>query len=151
MSAEKKIEVENAKKIDPKDLEINDLKWEIEDLIRQNSLMIHQYVDMENRYNDERQARRDASHAKRMLEEEVKKLTTQVQAAKELRAVEKRKRHGSIPKFVIVAAVALVVLMASFMLQKLCAIGPSVGYGIQCGMAMVIAWCYAIIWDRSRK
>ena len=75
MSAEKKIEVENAKKIDPKDLEINDLKWEIEDLIRQNSLMIHQYVDMENRYNDERQARRDASHAKRMLEEEVKKLT----------------------------------------------------------------------------
>ena len=151
MSAEKKIEVENAKKIDPKDLEINDLKWEIEDLIRQNSLMIHQYVDMENRYNDERQARRDASHAKRMLEEEVKKLTTQVQAAKELRAVEQSKRHASIPKFVIVAALALVVLMASFTLQKLSIIGPSVGFGIQCGMAMVIAWCYAIIWDRSRK
>ena len=79
------------------------------------------------------------------------RLCTQLEAAQGLRTVEKSKRHGSVPKFVIVAAVALVILMTSFALQKLSAIGPSVGYGIQCGAAMVIAWCYAIIWDRSRK
>ena len=127
------------------------LELEIGDLEKQAEMFRKEFIRMEDRYNEERKQRVDAQRAKVDLEEEVLHRSIQLQAAEELRAVEKRKRHGSIPKFVIVAAIALVVLMASFMLQKLCAIGPSVGYGIQCGMAMVIAWCYAIIWDRSRK
>lgn len=127
------------------------LELENGDLQKQIELLVAENVRVEDLYAEERKVRRDASHAKFLLEGEVKKLATQLQAAKELRAVERSNRHGSIPKFVIVAAIALVVMMASFMLQKLCAIGPSVGYGIQCGMSMVIAWCYAIIWDRSRK
>lgn len=121
------------------------------DLQKQIELMMAENLRVEDLYTEERKARREASHAKFLLEGEVKTLATQLTAAKELRALETRKRHFSIPKFVIVSAVALVVLMASFTLQKLCIIGPSVGFGIQCSMAMVIAWCYAIIWDRSRK
>ena len=127
------------------------LELEIGDLEKQAEMFRKEFIRMEDRYNEERKRRVEAQRVKVDLEEEVLHRSIQLQVSEELRAVEKRKRHGSIPKFVIVAAVALVVLMASFMLQKLCAIGPSVGYGIQCGMAMVIAWCYAIIWDRSRK
>lgn len=127
------------------------LELEIGDLEKQAEMFRKEFIRMEDRYNEERKQRVEAQRVKVDLEEEVLNLSIRLQVAEEMRAVEKRKRHGSIPKFVIVAAIALVVLMASFMLQKLCAIGPSVGYGIQCGMAMVIAWCYAIIWDRSRK
>lgn len=127
------------------------LELEIGDLEKQTEMFQKEFIRMEDRYNEERKQRVEAQRVKVGLEEEVLHRSIQLQVAEEMRAAEKRKRHGSIPKFVIVAAIALVVLMASFMLQKLCAIGPSVGYGIQCGMAMVIAWCYAIIWDRSRK
>ena len=127
------------------------LELEIGDLEKQTEMFRKEFIRMEDLYNKERKQRVDAQRAKVDLEEEVLHRSIQLQVAEEMRAAEKRKRHRSIPKFVIVAAIALVVLMASFMLQKLCAIGPSVGYGIQCGMAMVIAWCYAIIWDRSRK
>ena len=85
------------------------------------------------------------------LQEELNKRQGQLNYEREQRDRGQKKRHGSIPKFVIVSAVALMVLMASFMLQKLCIIGPSVGYGIQCSMSMVIAWSYAIIWDRARN
>ena len=128
-----------------------ELLFEVEDLCKQNQLLVEQYASMEDRYNEERSMRVEAKKAAIELEEKVIHLTAQLEASRELRKVEQSKRHGSIPKFVIVAAIALVVLMGSFLLQKLSAIGPSVGYGIQCGMAMVIAWCYAIIFDRSKK
>ena len=117
--------------------------------------LVSSNVQMEDRYNAEHKARMrerdEASKKQAVLEERINYLTTSVEACREQRAVEKSKRHGSIPKFVIVAAVSMVVMMTAFMLQKLSAIGPSVGFGIQTGTAMVIAWCYAIIWDRSRK
>ena len=125
--------------------------FEVEDLCRQNKLLVEQIAKTEDHYNEEHKMRVEAKKAAIELEEKVIHLTAQLEASKELRKVEQSKRNGSIPKFVIVAAIALVVLMGSFLLQKLSAIGPSVGYGIQCGMAMVIAWCYAIIFDRSKK
>ena len=127
------------------------LSTEVDDICKQNQLLVEQITKMEDRYNEEHKMRVEAKKAAIELEEKVVRLTAQLEASKELRKVEQGKRHGSIPKFVIVAAVALVVLMASFALQKVCAIGPSVGFGIQCGASMVISWCYAIIFDRSRK
>ena len=128
-----------------------ELELEVGDLHEQMKRFISENVKLDDRYNEERERRREAQRLSADLEEELQYLSTQLQVANELIAVEKSKRHGSVPKFVIVAAIALVALMASFTLQKLCIIGPSVSFGIQCSMAMVIAWCYAIIWDRSRK
>ena len=121
------------------------------DLQKQNELLVKESIEAENNYGDERKRRVKAEKVVIDMQNEIKRLAVQIEAAKTMRAVEKRKRHGSIPKFIIVSAISLVVLLASFMLQKLSAIGPSVGYTIQCGMSMIIAWCYAIIWDRSRK
>ena len=151
MSNKKTNETETIVELDPKDQEIADLKWEIEDLQKQNQLLIEQNLKAEEKYNKEHELRREVQSINEDLKSRIQYLLNRLEAAQGLRAVEQSKRHGSIPKFVIVAAIALVVLMVSFMLQKLSAIGPSVGYGIQCGMSMVISWCYAIIYDRSRK
>lgn len=151
MSSKKVNEAETTVKLDPKEREIVDLKWEIDDLQKQCELFREQVIKAEEKYIKECDRRREEQRTNAGLKDDVNFLSTQLEASRMLRTVEKRKRHGSIPKFVIVAAIALVVLMGSFLLQKLSAIGPSVGYGVQCGMSMVIAWCYAIIWDRSRK
>jgi FtsZ-binding cell division protein ZapB len=154
-----------AEKVKKNEVKIADLHKEIEelkaknkalhddclDLQKQNDLLVKKSIDSEDRYNEERKLRVDARNAEIAMEERATHLATKIQAEKEKRVLEQAKRHASITKFVIVAAVALVVLLASFMLQKITAIGPSVGYTIQCGMSMIIAWCYALIWDRSRK
>lgn len=127
------------------------LRTEAEEFRAQAVLFKDQAIASEDKYSKERDYRREVQRENEELKDRVLRLSSQLEADKALRDVEQRKRHGSIPKFVIVAAVALLVLMTSFSLQKLSLIGPAVGFGIQCGSAMVIAWCYAIIWDRSRK
>ena len=127
------------------------LSTEVEELKAQALLFKDQAIASEDKYSKERDHRRAVQRENEELKDRVFRLSAQLEAAKSMRDAEQRKRHGSIPKFIIVAAVALLVLMTSFSLQKLSLIGPAVGYGIQCGAAMVIAWCYAIIFDRSRK
>jgi hypothetical protein len=146
MSTKKTNNADTAVKLGPLDLE-----RENDELLKQMELLTQQVIKAEDRYIEEREKRREVQSINAGLKDKVQYLSTQLEAAQGIRAVEKSKRHGSIPKFVIVAAIALVVLMASFLLQKLSAIGPSVGYGIQCTMSMVISWCYAIIYDRSRN
>ena len=121
------------------------------DLQEQSNRFMKQAVEALEKCDKEHEYRREVQRENEELKDRVFRLSAQLDATKALRDTERRKRHGSIPKFVIVAAVALLVLMTSFSLQKLSLIGPAVGFGIQCGSAMVIAWCYAIIWDRSRK
>lgn len=127
------------------------LELDNQDLRESLERMERAVVHMEDRYNDERKQRVEIQREKVALEDRTRYLSDRLSKGQEQRVAERNTRHGSIPKFVIVAAIALVVLLASFMLQKLSEIGPSVGYTIQCAMSMVIAWCYAIIWDRSRK
>ena len=127
------------------------LDMDNQDLRVQCDLFKDQVIRAEEQYQKERDHRREVQRENEELKDRVFRLSAQLEATKSMRDAEQRKRHGSIPKFVIVAAVALLVLMASFSLQKLSLIGPAVGFGIQCGSAMVIAWCYAIIFDRSRK
>lgn len=127
------------------------LEMDNQDLLESLERMERAVVQMEDRYNDERKQRVEIQREKVSLEDKARYLSDRLSEAQGQRVAERNTRHGSIPKFVVVAAVALVVLLASFMLQKLSAIGPAVGYTIQCAMSMVIAWCYAIIWDRSRK
>lgn len=122
-----------------------------EDLQKQCELFRQQVIRADEQYQKERDHRREVQSDNEGLKLRVLQLTTRLEAAQGLRSVEKSKRHSSIPKFVIVAAAALVALIVTMELQKLNIIWPTLGFGIQCLMAMVIAWCYAIIWDRSRK
>ncbi len=70
---------------------------------------------------------------------------------KEMERAAEEKRRRSLVKFVIVALSALVLLAVPCTLQKLCIIGPQLSYGIECGLFMVVSWCYALIWERTRK
>lgn len=128
-----------------------DLIAEIEDFQKQMELLVKENVRLEDLYNAERKKRVRAEKLLNGLEEQHTYLKAQLETAKELKAVEKRKRHENIPKFVIVAASALLMMVIPYSLQQMAVIGPQTAYTIQCVLMMVIAWCYATIWDRSRN
>ena len=127
------------------------LELDIGDLEKQVEVFQKEVIRMEDRYDEERKNRVRAEKVSIELEEQVNRLTAQVEAAKWLRTVEKRKRHASIPKFVVTSAVALIALMIPYSLLKLGCIDPQTGFGVECVLMMVIAFCYGIIWDRSRN
>ena len=129
----------------------DDLMVELEDLQKQNDLLVRQYTDSVDSYNEEVKAKRELLHTKFILEGEVFRLSAELAASKELRKVERRKRLAAVPKFVIAGAVALVALVVPYTLQQMSVIGPQFGFAIEAVLLMVIAWCYALIWDRSRK
>ena len=124
-------------------------------LRKENDRLMKDFIRMEDRYGEEHQKRmrerNDASLITAYMSKRVKFLDTQLKAAKELRATEKSKRQASVIKFIIASAVALVLLAVPCTLQKLGIIGPQLCYAIECSLMMVIAWCYALIWDRSKK
>ena len=139
------------KKIEALQSENATLEQDVCDLERQVELFHKEAIRMEDLYNVERKQRVEAKKSCIDLEEEVNRLTARLDASKELRAVEARKRHASIPKFVIASAVALAALIVPYTLHQMAAIGPQVAFTTECALMMIIAWCYAIIWDRSRK
>lgn len=122
-----------------------------QDLRIQCELFMDQVIAADKRRIEEYEFRRDIQRENEELKIRLRCKSVQLDAANSLRASRKQKRMASVPKFVIIAAAALVAFIVTMELQKLSIIGPAVGFGIQCGAAMVIAWCYAIIWDRSRK
>lgn len=63
----------------------------------------------------------------------------------------RQKRQHSCVRLVVIALLSLVLLVVPCTLQKLCIIGPQLAYALQCSLLMVISWCYALIWDRTRK
>ena len=128
-----------------------DLIAEIEDVQKQMELLVSENVRLDDLYNAERTKRVRAEKLLNGLEVDMSYYKAQLETAKELRAVEKKRRHGTIPKFVIVAASALLMMVIPYSLQQMAVIGPQTAYTIQCVLMMVIAWCYAIIWDRSRN
>lgn len=141
--------------IDALQAENAELLHENDALRRENERMMKDCIRFEDRYGEEHQKRmrerNDASLINTYLGKRVKYLDTQLKAAKELRAAEKTKRQASVIKFIIASAVALGLLAVPCTLQKLSIIGPQLGYAIECSLMMVIAWCYALIWDRSKK
>lgn len=128
-----------------------ELELENGDLREQVEIYQKEAIRADDRYSDEHKKWKEAIHGKIAAENARFIMSTRLEAAKAMQAAERKKRHASIPKFVIASAVALVLFIAAMELQKLNIIWPTLGFGVQCLMAMVIAWCYAIIWDRSRK
>ena len=128
-----------------------ELELENGDLREQVDIYQKEAIRADDRYSAEHKKWKDAIYEKFAAENDRFIMATQLEAEKALNATQRKKRHASIPKFVIASAVALVLFIAAMELQKLNIIWPSLGFGVQCLMAMVIAWCYAIIWDRSRK
>ena len=112
-------------------------------------------LDNERRMSREHKARmherNESAKTISDLTYEVESLKARLGASKELRAVEKDKRHRSIPKFVFTSLGALALLAIPYALHMAGQIDYRLAFGIEAPLMMVIAWCYALIWDRSRK
>lgn len=78
-------------------------------------------------------------------------LRAQVDAVKELRALEQSNRHRSIPKFVLASLIAMGLIAVPYTLAMTGDIDLRLAFGIEAPLMMAISWCYALIWDRSRK
>ena len=78
-------------------------------------------------------------------------LKRKAEQRREAEAKQTQKKKRSLTQFVIIALCAIVLLIVPCTLQKLCIIGPQLSYGIECGLLMVACWCYALLWERTRK
>lgn len=125
------------------------------DLQKQVELHRQQLIRLEDRYNSEkdqwRKYRLDMITQNDMLRENIMHLETRLE--KQMAAGEKAKSHrvATVPRLVVIAAAALALCAVPFALQKLCIIGPQLAFSIDAGLLMAISWCYALIWDRTRK
>jgi len=125
------------------------------DLRKENERLMKDCIRFEDRFGEEHQKRmRERGKADKTISEltcDNECLRAKLDAEKELRALYQLKRQASVSKLVIVSAVAVVLLTVPCALQKLSIIGPQLSYAIECGLFMVTSWCYALIWDRSKK
>ena len=135
--------------------ECSALAQENEHLRREADRLMKDCIRFEDRFGEEHQKRmRERGRADKTISEltcDNECLRAKLDAEKELRALHQCKRQASVSKLVIASAVAVVLLTVPCALQKLSIIGPQLSYAIECSLMMVIAWCYALIWDRSKK
>lgn len=142
-------------KIDSLEAECAEIGKENEYLRREVERLMKDCIRFEDRFGEEHQKRmRERGRADKTISEltcDNECLRAKLDAERELRAVSQRKKQASVSKLVIASAVAVVLLTVPCALQKLSIIGPQLSYAIECSLMMVIAWCYALIWDRSKK
>lgn len=120
-------------------------------LTRQLREICKQYVDLEDRYNNQTKRNRDLLTENENLRENLISMEKVAKRHEQNAANEKAARVQSVPKFVSFSAAALALLIVPCTLHKLTIIGPQLAYGIECCLMMAISWCHALIWDRTRK
>jgi hypothetical protein len=85
------------------------------------------------------------------LHRKVQQLTDQLHKERLNRELAMKKKRKSVPVFVVIAALAFVMLLVPNILQKFSVIGSHLSYAIQSILMMVTAFCYAVILERSGK
>lgn len=127
---------------------------EKEDMQRQINELIAEAIALKDRCTEERRARaRDRSifdETRLELHQTIEGLHADLAKSRDRERKAIQRRHSTISRLVLIALVALVALVIPYFLQNLSVIGPQLSYTIQCGLFMTIAWCMALIWDRSR-
>ena len=136
-------------------LAYEELMAENAELAHQNELLMKQYIGLEDRFNQEKtkwwQYKADVLGENEEIRTHALRQERQIEKLKAAGEQERSRRIATVPKLVVTSAVALALVMVPCMLQKLSIIGPQLSYGIECGLMMVVSWCYALIWDRTRK
>ena len=140
----------------------NEPSQTVEELMEENDHLLEECRDLlrrcsklDDRFNEEHrkriEERKTMQEACDSLSQDVEHWRTKARTAAELRNVEKLRKANSAPRLVIISFISLIFCCIPYLLQKACVIGPQLAYGIQTGLMMAIAWCYALIWDRTRK
>ena len=138
-----------------KDLKIEDLEQLVLDLQEEAKRLTRGQLSAEDKLAEEHKARmHERGKAQKTivaLKTMAERLTVQLDAARELRRVTQERRRRSLPKFVVISAVALGMFLVPYALLDLGVIGERLAFGIEAPLMMVIAWCYATIWERTRR
>lgn len=125
------------------------------DLQKQLELLREQHIKLKDRYSDEkeqwRKYRRDLMAENDTLRDNVLLLDNKLKMLDSVKANERSRLVATVPKLVIISAAALALCGVPWLLQKLSVIGPQLSYTLQLGLMMVISWCYALIFDRTKK
>ncbi len=112
-------------------------------------------AQLENALENERRHRlmeRKASETyKDILRGRISHLRESLHQERTEKKAERQRQLAAIPKFIIAGAAALILAIIPYALEKLNIIDTHLAYAIQCGLYMVIAWCEAAVWERSRR
>lgn len=134
---------------------VEDLQAECKSIHEQNELLQKQYINLQDRYSSEKDSwkkyRRDMLAENEALREHCMNLEHRADKLQHAAEQERSRRVATAPKLVIISAAALALCGVPWLLQKLSVIGPQLAYTLQLGLMMAISWCYALIWDRTRK
>ena len=136
-------------------LTMEELIAENKELQAQADLHIQQYVKLKDQLNCERET---WNKRRRELTREVEAIRSRLDIADRScekmridKSHERAARIASVPKLVVASLVATGCLAIPYTLQTAGVLDPRISYGIQSALMMVISWCYAMIWDRTRK
>ena len=125
------------------------------DLQKQVELQRQQYIKLEDCFSKKRDEwkkyRMEMMNENDTLRDQVLLLDNKLKMLDVLKAKERSRLVATVPKLVIIAAACLGLCCIPWTLQKLSIIGPQFGYALQTVFMMAISWCYALIWDRTRK
>ena len=145
---------ENATIVDDTETIIEEIDPEKQEMQNQIDILIQKAIKADDQYRDERRSherdRKIFDAARLELHQTIEALHTDLAKANERERKATQRRHGSIPRLVLISLVSLVTLAIPYFLQNLSVIGPQLSFTIQCGLFMAIAWCMALIWERSK-
>ena len=138
-----------------KDIRIEELEAQVADLQEEAKRMISLHIEMEDRYGKEYRARMHERNAFDGKIAEAKAhtdfLLTQLQVEKNLRKCDQERRRRSLPKFVLISLMAMGLILIPYGLLQGGIICERLAFLIEAPLMMVVSWCYAMIWDRTRK
>ena len=146
---------ENATIVDDTETIIEEeIDTEKQEMQNQIDILIQKALKADDQYREERRAherdRKIFDAARLELHQTIEALHTDLAKAHERERKATQRRHGSIPRLVLISLVSLVTLAIPYFLQNLSVIGPQLSFTIQCGLFMAISWCMALIWERSK-
>lgn len=131
------------------------LREDNEDLRKQTELFVSQLAEADDRLAAQREKfndyRADASQAADAMMRRIKELEAAAEKRKVAKHQERAARVASASKLVVIAASLLIPTAAANLLQRFGIVDPQIGFALQASCMMGISWCYALIWDRTRK
>lgn len=132
-----------------------DVVAEMQDMEQQLERLIQQNLSLDNKLSTEHKLRmreRNAAEGTELyLRRKLQTAEEKLQKERIGREQKHKERMASIPVLAIVGLVSLALLFVPSVLHELQIISQRLSSLIQHSLAMEVAWCMALIWDRAGK
>lgn len=132
-----------------------DVVAEMQDMERQLDRLIQQNLSLDNKLATEHKLRmreRNAAEGTELyLRRKLQNTEEKLQKERVAKEQKHMKRMAAIPVLAVTSLLALALLAVPATLQQFGIIGPQLSHAMQSGLFMIIAWCMALVWDRTGK